>query len=81
MDPQFLINMVAGLAIAVGGWFARQLWDSVQKLKDEVHQIEIDLPQHYIRKDDFRDGIKEVKDILNEIFREINALKREKVDK
>lgn len=81
MDPQSLINFAAGLAIAVGGWFARQLWDSVQKLKDDVHQIEIDLPQHYIRKDDFRDGIKEVKDILNEIFREINALKREKVDK
>jgi hypothetical protein len=81
MDPQSLINLAAGLAIAVGGWFARQLWDSVQKLKDDVHQIEIDLPQHYIRKDDFRDGIKEVKDILNEIFREINALKREKVDK
>jgi cobalamin biosynthesis Co2+ chelatase CbiK len=81
MEPQFLINMIAGLAIAIGGWLARQLWDSVQKLKDDVHQIEIDLPALYIRKDDFREGLKEIKDILAEIFREINALKREKVDK
>lgn len=81
MDMQSLLNLAAGVAIAVGGWFARQLWDSVQKLKEDVHQIEVDLPQHYIRKDDFREGLKEIKDILSEIFREINALKREKADK
>lgn len=81
MELQSLLNVITGVAIAVGGWFARQLWDNVQKLKDDVHQIEVDLPAHYIRKDDFRDGLKEIKDILAEIFREINALKKEKVDK
>jgi hypothetical protein len=81
MDTQFLFNMFAGLAIGVGGWLARQLWDSVQKLKDDVHQIEKDLPIQYIRKDEFRDVLKEIRDIQSEIFRKIDELRKEKADK
>lgn len=81
MDTQTVINSLAGIALGVGGWFARQLWDSVQKLKDDMHQIEVDLPQHYVRKDEFRDALKEVRDICNEIFRKIDELRKEKVDK
>lgn len=81
MDTQFLFNMFAGLAIGVGGWLARQLWDSVQKLKDDVHQIEKDLPIQYIRKDEFRDVLKEIRDIQSEIFRKIDDLRKEKADK
>jgi hypothetical protein len=81
MDMQSLLNALGGLAIAVGGWFARQLWDSVQRLQQDLHQIEVDLPQHYLRKDEFREGVKEIKDILNEIFRKIDDLRKEKADK
>jgi hypothetical protein len=81
MDMQSLLNIAAGSAIAVGGWFARQLWDSVQKLKEEVHQIEVDLPHNYVRRDEFRDVLKEIRDIQTEIFRKIDDLRKEKVDK
>lgn len=81
MDMQSLLNLVAGGAIAVGGWFARQLWDSVQKLKEEVHQLEVDLPHNYVRRDEFRDVLKEIRDIQTEIFRKIDELRKEKVDK
>jgi 3-isopropylmalate dehydratase small subunit len=81
MDTQFLFNLFAGLAIGVGGWLARQLWDSVQRLKEEVHQIEVDLPRHYIRKDEFKDVLKEIRDIQTEIFRKIDDLRKDKVDK
>ena len=81
MDTQFFFNLFAGLAIGVGGWLARQLWDSVQRLKEEVHQIEVDLPRHYIRKDEFKDVLKEIRDIQAEIFRKIDDLRKEKADK
>jgi hypothetical protein len=81
MDMQSLLNIAAGGAIAVGGWFARQLWDSVQKLKEEVHQIEVDLPHNYVRRDEFRDVLKEIRDIQTEIFRKIDDLRKDKVDK
>jgi len=81
MDLQAIMNLTAGVAIGAGGWFARQLWDNVQKLKDEVHQIEVDLPRNYIRKDEFKDVLKEIRDIQAEIFRKIDDLRKEKADK
>ena len=81
MDTQSLFNGLIGLSIGVGGWFARQLWDSVQKLKEDVHNLEIDLPRNYIRKDEFRDVLKEIRDVQVEIFRKIDELRKEKADK
>ena len=48
---QHLINWIGGAALAAVGWFCRQVWDSVQKLKEEVHAIEVDLPRNYVRQD------------------------------
>jgi len=52
MDWQIIINLAGAAALSTLGWFARQLWDSVQNLKDDVKQIEINLPTNYVRKVD-----------------------------
>ena len=55
MDGQMIINLLAGSALAVIGWFARQLWDAVERLKSDVKDIEICLPSNYVRKQDMSD--------------------------
>jgi hypothetical protein len=55
MDGQMIINLLAGSALAVIGWFARQLWDAVERLKADVKDIEICLPSNYVRKKDMSD--------------------------
>ena len=47
---QIIINLVGGTALTALGWFCRQVWDSVQELKDDLKKIEIDLPSHYMKK-------------------------------
>lgn len=81
MEMQTLINFAAGTTLTIGGWFARQLWDAVSELRRDLHNIQVELPQNYLRKDEFREGVKEIKDILNEIFRKIDDLYKEKADK
>ena len=68
MDWQNLINLIGGAALAVIGWFARQLWDAVQKLKSDMSRLELSISDNYVKKDDFKDGIKELKDMLGKIF-------------
>ena len=63
-----MINIGAGLALSVIGWLARTLWDAVTKLQNEIHQLEVDLPSNYIRKDEFAESMKEIKDMLGRIF-------------
>jgi len=73
MDWQNLINLVGGAALAVIGWFARQLWDAVQKLKTDMSKLELSISDNYVKKDDFKDGIKELKEMLGKIFDKLDA--------
>jgi hypothetical protein len=81
MDHQSIINVAAGVSLTVMGWFARQLWDAVKELREDLHRLETSLPSTYLRRDEFRDGIKEIKDILNEIFRKMDDIRDRKADK
>jgi hypothetical protein len=68
MDTQTLINIAAGIIIAGMGWLARELWGAVKELRKDLHTIEVALPSNYIRKDEFQEGVKELKDICRQIF-------------
>ncbi|NBT60456.1 MAG: hypothetical protein EBT02_01570 [Planctomycetia bacterium] len=52
MDWQLLFNLIGTAIMATIGWFARQLWDSVKELKEDIKNIQVDLPTNYMRKVD-----------------------------
>lgn len=51
MEFQVILNVIIGSVLSVLGWFARQLWDAVQQLKEDMKNLEVDLPSNYVRKD------------------------------
>jgi len=71
MEWQTIINIGAGSSLAMLGWFARQIWDSVQDLKNDVKQIEIDLPTHYVKKDEINTRFDRVELLLDKIFEKL----------
>ena len=73
MQDQTILNIIMGTALAVIGWFARQLWDAVQTLKIDVQKIEVDLPSNYIRKDEFQTRMDKVESMLEKIFDKLDA--------
>ena len=68
MDYQTLINGVAGISMSVLGWFARELWSAVKELKADLAKLREELPKTYITKDDFKDDMRDVKEMLTKIF-------------
>jgi len=50
MDWQNIINMAGGAALAVVGWFARQLWDSVKELKTDIASLRLHMSESYVKK-------------------------------
>jgi hypothetical protein len=77
MDLQHVLNFAIGAVLAALGWFARQLWDAVAALRDDIRTLERDLPVYYVRKDDFVDAMRRVEDMLGKIFDKLDG----KVDK
>lgn len=72
MEDQQIINIIIGVVLSVLGWFARQLWDAVQDLKKDVKQIEVDLPTHYVRKEDLDVRLDRLEAALNRIFERLD---------
>jgi hypothetical protein len=50
MDWQNVINISIGSLLAVGGWFARQLWDSVKELKTDIADLRLHVSDNYVKK-------------------------------
>lgn len=70
---QNVINWIIALCGALGGWVLKILWDAINDLKRDMRQIEKDLPELYVRKDDWRESIHDLKEDMKEGFRKIDS--------
>jgi hypothetical protein len=68
MENQSLFNIVVVAVLACAGWFARQLWDAIQSLKNDLKEIEVELPTQYVRKVDIESRFDKLESILEKIF-------------
>jgi hypothetical protein len=50
MDWQNFINFGGGAALGVMGWFARQLWDAVKTLQNDLNRLELSISDNYVKK-------------------------------
>ena len=73
MDQQTLINIGGGVILAGIGWWARVIWESVQRLKEDLHEIEVDLPKSYVTKDDFNITMKHIETMVQRIYDKLDG--------
>ena len=48
------------------GWFVRVLWTAQEQMRKDFGELEKELPIYYIRRDEFREVIREMKEGLRE---------------
>jgi uncharacterized membrane protein (DUF106 family) len=68
MMSQDMINLMITISGAVFGWILRVVWESIRKLQDEMNEFQREVHTSYVSKDDYRQDIIEVKEILKQIF-------------
>jgi hypothetical protein len=79
-----MINLGGATAIGVGGWFARQLWDSVKELKNDVASIRLHMSENYVKKsevDNFRQDMDKRFDRIELLLDKLYDKLDSKVDK
>jgi hypothetical protein len=77
MEWQTLINIGAGSVLAMFGWFARELWDIVKLIKEDVQSLEVKLAKEYTTHSDMNARFDKIEMILGKIFDKLDN----KVDK
>jgi len=73
MDYQSVINLAVGLGFTVAGWFAREMWSAVKELKSDLSKLREELPKTYVARDDYREDMREIKEMLGKIFDKLEA--------
>ena len=73
MDNQQLFNLVVAIGAFLGVFVFNQIMQRLQKLEDTVAAMKETMPHDYVQKDDYRNDIKEVKDILRQIFDKLDG--------
>jgi hypothetical protein len=68
METQTIINVGLGIILTIVGWFARQIWENVQRLQRDLHEIEVNLPTHYVQKSDYTETMKRIEIMFERIF-------------
>jgi hypothetical protein len=66
MDQTIVNWLFAGFGATVG-WVLKVVWDAIKELKADMKQIERDLPEVYVRKDDFKTAMTDVKDVMKDL--------------
>ena len=61
MEDQTIFNLLIATGMTVAGWFLRSMWEAIR-------EVEKDLPRNYIRREDYRDDMREIKKMLGAIF-------------
>jgi Zn-dependent M32 family carboxypeptidase len=72
MDWQHLINIGGAAIVGAMGWFARQLWDAVQKLKDDMNRLELHLSNNYMKSQDIRQMFNRIEIQLDKILDKVD---------
>jgi hypothetical protein len=73
MDYQVLFNGAVVLASFCGGWTLNSITRSIERLDADVRAM----PVNYVARIDYREDIRELKDIMNKVFDRLET----KVDK
>jgi hypothetical protein len=66
------------------GWFARQLWDSVKELKNDISSIRLHMSENYVKKsevDSFRADMDKRFDRIEMLLDKLYERLDNKVDK
>ena len=73
MDNQQIFNLVVAVGAFLGIFVFNQIMQRLQKSEDKISELERSLPHDYVQKDDYKTDIKEVKDILRQIFDKLDG--------
>ena len=69
---QVIFNWAVAIAGFLGGWVLKVIWDAIRELKNDLRDIDRKMHDDFVRRDDFKDAIKEIKDDMKAGFADTN---------
>jgi hypothetical protein len=69
MSSDDLVHIAFGFICTFGGWWLKVVWDNLKELQRDIAVMN----DKFVRRDDFKESIGEIKDMLNRIFEKLDG--------
>jgi len=69
---QMIFNWAVAAAGALGGWVLKVIWDAIVELKKDLRQMDVKMHEDFVRRDDFKEAVSEIKQDMKDGFNKID---------
>lgn len=69
---QMIFNWAVACAGALGGWILKVIWDAIVELKKDLRQMDVKMHEDFVRRDDFKEAVTEIKQDMKDGFNKID---------
>lgn len=84
---QDIFNWAVALVGALGGWILKVIWDMLREMRiemqgrdtriqDDLRKLDTKMHDDFVRRDDFKDAVKEIKEDMKAGFSSVDATLR-----
>lgn len=73
IDFQVLFNASLSIILIMVGWGVRSMYDALDRLKSDQQSLERKLYEDFVRKDDYKSDLAEIKDLLGAIWKRLES--------
>jgi len=84
---QTVFNWAVAAAGALGGWVLKVIWDMLREMRtemqardtriqDDLRKLDTKMHDDFVRRDDFKDAVKEIKDDMRAGFANVDSTLR-----
>jgi hypothetical protein len=70
---QMIFNWAVGAAGALVGWILKVIWDAIVELKKDLRQMDTKMHEDFVRRDDFKEAVYEIKQDMKEGFSKMDS--------
>ena len=72
MDSQNIFDWMIGIGGAVIGWMLKVIWEAIRDVRAELKDLDKQMHDDFVRRDDFKEAIREIKDDMREGFNKVD---------
>lgn len=69
---QSVFNWIVALCGVMGGWILKVIWEAIKDLKVEVRSVDRHMNETFVRRDDFKDAIGDIKKDVHDGFAKVD---------
>lgn len=70
---QVIVDSILGAIGVLVGWILNILWGAIKETQREIHDLDEKVTNTYVRRDDFKEAMSEIKEICTRIFDKLDA--------